>query len=215
MIAFSKENSSGGCYYQILGETEREREEQRRSRSRAFPSGRAWGILGEKSFLPAPGGLGGVKNPSLPTRGGFCARCGHTHTWTRSHTHPCRGDTAGATLLSLVPSPRHGAAPGGGGSASRVLQPLLPVPPLPQPRGCSRLFLWELGRKTRLAAPARCQPVTLSPALPGGHLWPRGMALAVSLSQRRRMGAPMAGWGSPHKHRLSRKAGFCASRGIF
>lgn len=191
---------------------EREREEQQRSRSRAFPSGRAF--LGEipspadpwrhgwnRKTTPGPScppqeGSGGDKNPSLPIRGGFRARCGHAHAWTRSHTHPCGGDTARATLLSLVPSPGHG-----GGSASAVLQPLLPVPPLPQPRGCSRLFLWELGRKTRLAAPARCQPVTLSPALPGpplGSPRARGMALAVSLSQCSRMGVPRVGWGCPH-----------------
>lgn len=145
---------------------------------------------------------GGLKTPHCPSGVGFVpeARPGsgvrgvgtptRAHTRGHAHTHPCHGGTQPGPRCcpSSLPQGREqpvasGAlvalAPGRCGltqAVPAVSLTLLPVPPLPRPRqpgGCSRLFLWELGRKTRFAAPARCQP---SPChrLCRGHLcaWP-------------------------------------------
>lgn len=228
IIVFSKENRSGGCYNQILGETETEREEQRWSWSRVVASSRAPGEIpspaesrgrrwSRKQPQPCLPGSGAIKNPSVPVWAGFCARGwawrwregfgqrdtrGHADTVTHSQGHaavPCPFPTAGQQC------------PGGSATPAvpAVSFTLLPVPPLPRPR-CSRLFLWELGRKTRLAAAARCGASLSSCHRPcQGHLWARGdpspqpLALGVSLAASRapvaqcsRMGAH-GGLGSP------------------
>lgn len=231
IIVFSKENRSGGCYNQILGETETEREEQRWSWSRVVASSRAPGEIpspaesqgrrwSRKQPQPCLPGSGGIKNPSVPVWAGFCARGwawrwregfgqrdtrGHADTVTHSQGHaavPCPFPTAGQQC------------PGGSATPAvpAVSFTLLPVPPLPRPH-CSRLFLWELGRKTRLAAAARCgaslspcHPVTAPargtsghvgtpphspwpwgcPWQPAGHRWPSAAGWV-----------PMVGWGPP------------------
>lgn len=100
---------------------------------------------------------------------------------------------------------------------------LLPVPPLPrprQPRGCSRLFLWELGRKARFAAPAPCQPLSPCHRLCRGHLWAPGHPWPQPLwdvpggQQGGCQGSPGWAGGSPRTP-MSIKGRFCASHGIF
>lgn len=70
-----------------------------KSAAQLIPGGTDGAENNPRPCLAGSGGLGGIKNPSLPICGGFCARgqawqwregCGRpdtgTHTWTRTHS---------------------------------------------------------------------------------------------------------------------------------